>query len=481
MSRIKDDTISGIKWSAIGRFSVQGVNFLLGLLMARLLTPEDYGTIGMLGIFMAIAGTFVDSGFSNALIRKIDRTETDFSTAFYFNIVVGLVCYGILFIVAPYIAIFFNTPILKDVVRVISLNIFINSLTIVQNAKLTIELDFKAQAKISLIATFVSGIFGLILAYTGFGVWALAFQSVTYNILSAILLWIVTKWRPTASFSKTSFLNLFSFGSKLLASGLLHTLYSNATTLVIGKYYTSKDLGYYSRGEQFASLPSMNITGILQRVTFPIFSKLQTDDSRLIQVYRKYICISSMIIFFGMFLLTALAKPIIVTILTDKWSNSIIYLQVFCFALMFDHLCQLNLNLLQVKGHSGLFLRLEIIKKIISLAILIAAIPFGVFAICVSKVIYTQIAVYINTYYTGKLFGLGYIAQIKDFSKYFIYSIVAAFFAYLLTLTPLPHLLNICLGSSIAVGVYLYLLRKDIYMLEVLELTKPYFHKVLKR
>lgn len=481
MSSIKADTISGIKWSAIGRFSVQGVSFLLGLLMARLLTPEDYGIIGMLGIFMAIAGTFVESGFSNALIRKIDRTETDFSTAFYFNIVVGLVCYGVLFFAAPFIATFFDTPILKDVVRVISLNIFIGSLTIVQNAKLTINLDFKTQAKISLVTTLLSGIFGVILAYNGFGVWALAFQSVTGNILSAILLWIATKWRPTTPFSKASFHNLFSYGSKLLASGLLHTLYCNVTTLVIGKFYSPKDLGYYSRGEQFASLPSMNITGILQRVTFPIFSKLQTDDARLIQVYRKYICIASMIIFFGMCLLAALAKPIIITILTDKWANSIIYLQVFCFALMFDHLCQLNLNLLQVKGRSDLFLRLEIIKKTISFAILIAAIPFGVFAICVSKVIYTQIAVYINTYYTGKLFGLGYTAQIKDFSKYLICSLVSVLPAYLLTLTSLPHGLIICLGGVIAVGVYLLLLRKDSYMQEMLELIKPYLLKLFRR
>lgn len=481
MSSIKDQTLSGVKWSAIGRFSVQGVSFLLGLIMARLLTPEDYGTIGMLGIFMAIAGTFTESGFSNALIRKIDRTETDFSTAFYFNIVVGIVCYGTLFLAAPYIAVFFDTPILKDVVRVISLNIFIGSLTIVQGAKLAIDLNFKSQAKISLVTTLLSGVLGITLAYNGFGVWALVFQSVTNSLLSLILLWTITKWKPTTPFSKDSFHNLFSYGSKLLASSLLHTLYCNMTTLVIGKFYSPKDLGYYSRGEQFASLPSMNITSILQRVTFPILSRLQNDDKRLIQIYRKYICITSMGIFFLMCLLAALAKPIIITILTDKWSNSIIYLQVFCFALMFDHLCQLNLNLLQVKGRSDLFLRLEIIKKTISFAILIAAIPFGVFAICLSKVVYTQIAVYINTYYTGKLFGLGYTAQIKDFAKYLIYSLIAAIPAYLLTLTSLPHILSICFGVIIAIGIYLLLLHKDTYMQEVLELIKSHTSKKLRK
>ena len=481
MSSIKNDTLSSFKWGIIGRFSTQGVNFLLGLIMARLLTPEDYGTIGMIGIFIAIASTFVESGFSNALIRRLDRTETDFSTAFYFNIVVGLVSYAILFIAAPYIAFFFDTPILKSIVRIISLNILIGSFTIVQNARLTIKLDFKSQAKISLASTLFSGLLGVILAYRGFGIWALAVQSVTNNLLSMIFLWIKVKWWPTEPFSWESFHHLFSYGSKLLASSLLHTLYSNMTTLVIGKFYSSKDLGYYSRGEQFATLPSSNITNVLQRITFPILSKLQNDNARLIQIYRKYIRLTSICIFFLMCLLAALAKPIIITLLTEKWFNSVIYLQIFCFALMFDHICLLNLNLLQVKGRSDLFLRLEIIKKTIAFAILMISIPFGVLAICLSKILYTQIAVYINTYYTGKLFGLDYTAQIKDFAKYLIYSLLAVSPAYLLTYTALPHIIVLVLGSLISVGIYLYLLRNDIYMQEIMDIIKSYIKKISKR
>lgn len=481
MSSIKNDTLSSFKWGIIGRFSTQGVNFLLGLIMARLLTPEDYGTIGMIGIFIAIASTFVESGFSNALIRRLDRTETDFSTAFYFNIVVGLVSYAILFIAAPYIAFFFDTPILKSIVRIISLNILIGSFTIVQNARLTIKLDFKSQAKISLASTLFSGLLGVILAYRGFGIWALAVQSVTNNLLSMIFLWIKVKWWPTEPFSWESFHHLFSYGSKLLASSLLHTLYSNMTTLVIGKFYSSKDLGYYSRGEQFATLPSSNITNVLQRITFPILSKLQNDNARLIQIYRKYIRLTSICIFFLMCLLAALAKPFILILLTEKWFNSVIYLQIFCFALMFDHICLLNLNLLQVKGRSDLFLRLEIIKKTIAFAILMISIPFGVLAICLSKILYTQIAVYINTYYTGKLFGLDYTAQIKDFAKYLIYSLLAVSPAYLLTYTALPHIIVLVLGSLISVGIYLYLLRNDFYMQEIMDIIKSYIKKISKR
>ena len=296
-----------------------------------------------------------------------------------------------------------------------------------------------------------------------------------------ILLWIKAKWWPKEHFSRDSFHNLFSYGSKLLASSLLHTLYCNMTTLVIGKVYSSKDLGYYSRGEQFATLPSSNITNVLQRITFPILSKLQNDSARLIQIYRKYIRITSICIFFLMCLLAALAEPVIITLLTDKWANSIIYLQIFCFALMFDHICLLNLNLLQVKGRSDLFLRLEIIKKSISFTILMISIPFGVLTICLSKVLYTQIAVYINTYYTGKLFGLGYIAQIKDFAKYLFISLISVAPAYLLTYSPLPQLYILCIGSILAVALYLYFLRNDIYMQEIINIIKSFIAKYCKR
>lgn len=474
MGELKNKTLSGVKWSAIGRFSNKGVSFVIGLLLARMLSPLDYGVVGMLGVFFAIAQTFIDSGFGTALIRKKDCTEEDFSTAFYFNIGVGFISFLILFLSAPLIANFFDTPILKDVARVLAINLFLNSLTIVQYAKLKIALNFKLSAKVSIITTILSGIVGLAMAYMGFGVWSLVFQSVSSGIISTILLWIATKWRPQRTFSKRSFKYLFGFGSKILTASLLHTVYSNLTTIIIGKFYTAKDLGYYSRGESLATFPSSNVTGILQNVTYPILSKLQDDDTRLIKVYRKYISMASMIIFFGMFLLAALAKPFILTLLTDKWANSIIYLQVFCFAWMFDHLCVLNLNILYVKGRSDLVLRLEVIKKTISISMIIAAIPFGVLAICISRAIYTQIAVIINTYYTGKLYGLGYFDQVRDFSKYLISSIFAVLPAYLLTFTNLHNIAILAIGGISACAIYWLLLRKDSNFNEVVSLVKDF-------
>lgn len=471
MGELKEKTLSGVKWNAIGRFSTQGVSFVISVLLARILSPSDYGVVGMIGIFMAIAQTFIDSGFGSALIRKTDCTDEDYSTAFYFNIVVGIVCYLILFFCAPFIANFFDTPILKDIVRVLSINLFLGSLTIVQGAKLTAAVDFKSQAKIGLVATIVSGCIGLIMAYSGYGVWSLVYQSVSSSIVRTVLYWIVTKWRPQFIFSKQSFKYLFGFGSKILSASLLHTVYSNLTTILIGKFYTPKDLGYYSRGESLAVLPSSNITGILQGVTYPILSKIQDDDNRLIQVYRKYIRITSMVIFFGMFLMVALSKPLIVALFTDKWENSVIYLQVFCFAYMFDHICSLNLNILYVKGRSDLVLRLEVIKKTISISMIIAAIPFGVLAICIARALYTQIAVIINTYYTGELFGLGYFAQVKDFIKYFIYSLVAVLPAFLLSFTSLSSIVIIILGGCSACFIYWLFVCRDKCFVEMLELV----------
>ena len=472
MEELKEKTLSGVKWSALGRFSTQGVSFVISILLARVLTPSDYGVVGMIGIFMAIAQTFIDSGFGSALIRKKDCTDTDYSTAFYFNAVVGVVCYLILFISAPFIARFFSTPILKDIVRVLSINLFLGSLTIVQGAKLTAAVDFKSQAKISLVTTIVSGCIGLIMAYNGYGVWSLVYQSVASSVVRTILFWFVTKWKPQHTFSKQSFKYLFGFGSKILSASLLHTIYSNLTTILIGKFYTPKDLGYYTRGEGLAILPSSNITGVLQSVTYPILSKIQDDDERLIQVYRKYIRITSMVIFFGMFLMASLAEPLIITLFTSKWQDSVIYLQVFCLAYMFDHLCQLNLNILYVKGRSDLVLRLEVIKKTISISMIVAAIPFGVLAICISRALYTQIAVIINTYYTGKLFGLGYFAQVKDFFRYLICSFFAVLPAFILTYTSLSEMAVLFIGAITSCLFYWLLVRRDEGFIELLNLVQ---------
>ena len=472
MGTVKEDTLHGAKWGMIERFSVQGIQFVLSLIMARLLSPSDYGTIGMLAIFYAISQTFIDSGFGNALIRKNNCIEEDFSTVFYVNVGIAITCYCILFALAPWVAEFFGVQILCPILRVQSINLVLNSLMGVQVAQLTRNIDFKALAKRAMLATLVSGVFGVLLAYLGCGVWALVYQSILSTVINFAFIWLYCRWYPQKRFSMKSFKELFGYGSKLLASGLLNTIYTNLTTLIVGKFYSSNDLGFYSRGTQLARFPCDNINGVLRKVTFPILAKIQNDDKHLINIYRKYICFSSLVIFFVCTLLAAIAEPLVRFLLTEKWEGAIIYLQIICFAIMFDHVCSINLSLLQVKGRSDLFLRLEIIKKTISISILFASIPFGVIGICISKIIYTQIAVFINTYYTGKLFNLDYITQMKDFLPFLAYSILSCLPAYYLTFLNLPHVISILAGCTSASFLYWLILRKNNYMVEILEIVK---------
>jgi len=471
MASVKEDTIKSVKWSAIEKFSTQAMQFVLGLIMARLLLPSDYGTVGMLAIFIAVSQTFVDSGFTNALIRKLDRTETDYSTVFFFNLGVAVLFYTLLFVCAPFIADFFQVPILSPILRVQSTTLIFGALMGVHNAKLTIKLDFKALAQRSVLSTLISGIVGVFCAYYGMGVWALVVQTVLGQVINMVFVWMYLRWKPQITFSWPSFREMGSFGSKLLASSLLQTIYTNLTTLVVGKFFTAKELGYYNRGTQFATLPVNTMNSVIGKVVYPILVNIQNDDKHLVSVYRKYICFMSIPIFFGCMLLASIAKPMILMLLTEKWAQAIIYLQIFAFAIMFDHICSINLELLKVKGRSDLFLRLEIIKKTISIIILFASIPFGVIGVCVSKIIYTQIAVFINTYYTGKLFNLGYFVQLKDFSGYFFWSVLACVPGYLIcTYTNLPNVLTLLIGLVLGTVLYILFLRKDVCAIEIYDM-----------
>lgn len=414
MENLKQKTVSGIMWSAIERFSLQGVQFIIQIILARLLLPSDYGMIGMLAIFLQVAQVFIDSGFTNALIQKKDRTEEDFATVFYFNILVAVLFYGILFFSASLIADFYNMPTLVLVIRFIALSLIINALSAIHRTKLIISVNFKTQSKISLGAAFISGVIGIWMAYVGCGVWALVWQTLLNSIILTILFYCLVHWKPLHTFSKSSFERLFNFGSKLLISSLINTVYRNLYAIVIGKKFSVVELGYYTRAEQFAIFPSNNLNALVSRVAYPILSSIQDDDKCLTNAYRNYIRLSSYIIFPLMVGLLVLANPIISLLLTDKWSGVVILLQILCLDWMFDHLSQINLNLLWVKGRSDLSLRLEIIKKTIAIFILFVSIPFGLEVMCWGRVIYSLIATYLNTYYTNSLIDLTLKLQVKD-------------------------------------------------------------------
>lgn len=428
---LKHKAVKGVMWSAVERFSVQGVHFILTIVIARLVLPSDYGLIAMLSIFLAIAQVFVDSGFSNALIQKKDRTETDFSTVFYFNILISIIIYFLLYISAPYIATFYREPELSPVTRWIGLNIIISGFSIVQRAKLIINVDFKRQAKASLTAVLISGIIGILLAYKGWGVWALVIQSLLNNLLNTVLLGIFTKWVPKWIFSRKSFNTLFSFGSKLLLSGLLHTIYINLYSLVIGRRYTSMDVGFYNRACQFANLPSINIVGVINRVIFPIQCEMQDDNERLKTSFIKYLRMSCFIIFPLMIVLAVLSKPLILLLLTDKWLPAAELLSILCFAYMWYPVMVVNNQILNVKGRSDYFLYAEILQKVIAIAILLITLPFGVRALCWGIVVYNFFDMAIILYYSKKVIFVKYWEQVRNVIPLFIISLLTGSIVYL--------------------------------------------------
>ena len=452
---LKKKTVKGTLWSSIERFSVQGISFIVMIIMARILTPEDYGLVGMIAIFMAISQSLIDSGFSQALIRKQDRSEVDNSTVFYFNIAIGIILYLFLFFSAPLIADFYKEPKLIPITRALGLNLVFNSLAVVQRALYTINLNFKTQAKATLIGVVTSGAVGIWMAYSGYGVWSIVTQQLTNAGLVSICLWIFSKWRPIIAFSKQSFKDLFNFGSKLLASGILNTIYNNLYLILIGKIFRASDLGYYTRAHQFTDFASSNLTGILQRVSYPVLCTIQNDDTRLADVYRKLLRISAFIIFPLMMGLAAVAQPMILTILTEKWLFAASLILPLCFSQMWYPVHAINLNLLQVKGRSDLFLKLEIIKKIIGVAIICITIPMGLLAMCWGTVVNSLIALVINTHYTGKLIHLGFLKQMWDLLPIFLLSLGMGVLVWLtISFIALPPFLLLTIGLIEGVIIY---------------------------
>lgn len=475
---IRSQAINGAKWAMIEKFSLQIIQFGLGIILARLLTPDDYGTIGMIAVFIAISNVFIDSGFASALIRKKDPTEEDFSTVFLTNLAVSAICFFILYLLAPWIANFYNTPILCSIIRVQSISLLLYALMAVHVTKLTVEVNFKVLARASLISSPTSGLIGIAFAYFGFGVWALVIHNLLSIILKFLCILYQNHWFPRIVFSRQSFNELFGFGKNILGASILSAIYFNIDSIIIGKFFSPSYLGNYTRGIQIAKLPVDNINGVLNTVTYPILAKLQNETERLLSAYKKYIGITSMCIFFCCLLMSALGKPVVLFLLSEKWCDAIIYLQLYSFAIMTDHLCVINLNLTKIKGRSDLILRLEIIKRILSFIILCSAIPFGVLGICISKLIYSIFAVLINTYYNGKLFNMGITTQFKDFIKYLIWAFIATIPAYAITYAPIPYFAQLCIGFTVSLTTYCTALRKDANFIEVKQMILSKIHEI---
>lgn len=467
---LKKKTVNAIIWSGIQNFAPQIVAFVVMLVVARILSPKDYGMMGMLTIFSAIATSFINSGFSQALIRKQDRTETDCCTVFYFNIVVSLLAYAILYLIAPWVADFYEEPLLCDLMRASCVVLVINAFAVVQRALYTATVNFKTQAKATFTSSALAGVLSMILAINGFGVWTLVIQQIFGAALNVFLLWYLSNWRPKLLYSWKSFREMFSFGSKLLVTGLLNTIYGNLYSIVIGKVFSAESLGHYSRAKHYSHLFSSNTTSLLQRVTYPVLCKMQDSDDRLRMNYRKLLRVSAFVIFPLLCGLAGVSFPLVEVMIGKKWHFASVLLIPMCLSGMWYPIHAINLNLLQVKGRSDLFLKLEIIKKIIGVIILAISVPFGLIFMCYFRIFNSFITLFINTYYTGKLLDMGFMKQMHDLYPTYLLSL--ALFAVSFAICSAIENNWLALGLSIPAGTIVYLGGAKLFKFEELEYLK---------
>lgn len=476
---VKKQVLSGLLWKFLERGGAQGIQFIVQLILARLLLPKDYGLIALIAIFISLANVFVQGGFNTALIQKKNVTDTDLSSVFYLNLFVASILNIVLYFTAPLIANFYEVQQLIPVLRIMSLTLFFGAINSIQNAVVSRRMHFKKLFFSSLGSIGISGLTGITMAYMGFGVWALVVQQLVYNVMTTIILWFTVQWRPKLVFSLEGVRGLFSFGWKLLASSLIGTLYMNLESLIIGKIYNAGMLGFYNRGKQFPSLIVTNIDGAIQSVMLPTYSAQQDNKNRIKKMVRRSIVTSSFIIFPIMVGLAVVAKPFIELVLTDKWLPAVPFLQLYCATYALYPIHTANLQAINALGRSDIYLKLEIIKKLVGLIILGVSFFYGVYAIALGTVVSGIISTIINAYPNKRLLNYSYKEQWKDIIPSLILSLVMGSVIYLI------HFMNfnvwITLFSQLIVGVVVYVGMAYLFKLECFRYLLDTMKGMLKR
>jgi O-antigen/teichoic acid export membrane protein len=467
---LKDKTVKGVGWSAIDNVAQHLVTFIVGIVLARLLTPDDYGLIGIITIFTAICTTLINSGFGSALIRKKNVTDADYNTAFIINLGMSLFLYAIIFVSAPFISTFFNRQELVSLTRVSSLGMIIGALALVQQTRLTKRIDFKTQTKITLIATTTSGAVGIVMAFLGCGVWSLVAQSLTLQIIRTVFLWFFNKWIPKFRFSKSSFRGLFGFGWKIMVSGLLETVWKELYQVVVGKFYSPATLGQYTRAKGFSQLLSDNLTRVVQRVTYPVLSDIQDDKNRMVKAYRRIIKTTMFITTVSMLALGAVSEPLLYCLIGPKWHEAATYLPLICIAGSMYPLHAINLNMLQVQGRSDLFLILEIIKKIIGLVPLFVGAFVGIMPMLYVNLCTGIIAYFLNSYFSGKFLGYSSWMQIKDIAPSYGIAVAVSLSIWFFKYLPISYW--VVLPIQVIVGTCVFFLLCKLCKIEEYQETK---------
>lgn len=429
---LKNKTLKGVGWSAADAVLGQGITFIVGIVLARLLSPSEYGLIGIVMVFVTVLNGVVESGFSTALIRKTDADNNDYNTMFLTNMVFSIVLYALLSFSAPAIAVFFDRPELVSLLQVMGVLLIVNALSITQQTILTKQLDFKTKTKASVISSLTSGAAGIVCAYIGWGVWALVVQQIWRQSLYTICLWFYIKWWPKLSFSRVSFRYMWGFGWKMLLSGLLNNIWNQLYQVVVGKFYNPATLGQYTRARDYARIFSENLTLVVQRVSYPALAGIQNDEERMVAAYRKVIKLTMFVTAISMISLGAVAEPLIVTLIGEKWIEAASYLPLICLSMSLYPLHAINLNMLQVLGRSDIFLYLEIIKKVISIGPILLGIFVSINSMLWGTIVTGILSYFLNSYYTGKRLNYTSWMQIKDiYSSYLIAFIIALGVFYL--------------------------------------------------
>ncbi len=459
---LRHKTVAGLSWAFGQQFSVQIINFLISIVLARILSPAEFGLIGMLSIFIALGNILMDSGLSSSLIRTQNPDERDYSTVFFINVVAGLFIYVILFFTAPLIASFFNQPLLSNIIRVFCLTFILRSFAAVQNTRLTKLMQFKTQMYIQIPSVIIAGLVGVFLAYKNYGVWSLVWMNVIQAFLYSVQHWFYTDWKPKFIFDKEKLRSHFNFGYKLTLSGLLDTVYQNLYTILIAKYFSATQLGFYNRAHSLRQLPVQNISEALNKVTYPMFAAIQDDHVKLKNAYTKLMLQVMFWLTPIMLIMVLLASPIINFLFTAKWLPAVPYFQILSVSGILYPLQAYNLNILNVKGRSDLFFKLELYKKGFLTIGIFFALQYGIYGLLYFQLIASIISLYINSYYSGKMIDLSFFSQLKVLAPVFFISVIVliiswAFDAYFIQSFNFPDLLRIILSGSFFLFLYLLL------------------------
>jgi len=477
---LRHKTITGVIWTFFEQLFRVGIQTITTLILAWFLLPEDFGLMAMISIFFAIAQSLVDSGFSQALIRKKEVSQTDYSTAFYTNLALGLLTYTLLLVSAPFISSFYNEPRLVVLVRVVGLVVIINSFQLVQVADLTRKLNFKIQFRVTLPSAMFSGIVAIFMAAMGFGVWSLVAQMLISSFASTSLYWVINKWRPSKDFSVKSLNEMFGFGSKLLASGLIDTAFQNIYVIVIGKLFSATLVGYYFFAQRIQELVANQLSSAVQKVTYPALSTIQDDNIALKAFYRRIIQVVTYIVFPSMIALAVLAKPLFSLMLKEDWLPAVPYLQLLCIVGLLYPLHAINLNILKVKGRSDLFLYLEIVKKLMIVIIILISVKFGIFGILIGQIISSFLAYIPNSYFSIKLIDYSVAEQLHDFIPTLLLAITMGVFMYatglVLPLGEFGYVLVVGLGGAMFYILTNHLLQIPAHLL-ILQMIKEQYLK----